>query len=615
VKRILGILVLLLASGALAGTDTTPKLFWVDFPSAPASGFVCVTGRNFPASGSAIFRIAGTSGTCTVQVGGGDVAWTTFAQTGWTRGACGSPGPDCGHMCFAMPAASGDCAGTPTGIFIDDTTDSNTLALARHTAPHTPYFVRATADDDTDTCLADNDATACKTIQAAYNKADDGDQIIVHAGTYSSSGSQVVAMNDAGTASQPIMLRGYPGELPFIQYTGTSSSGDGIEISQNYQQVANVEIQSTSLLDIGKAVSVSGGQSGHFRIADSVLGPWELGDTTTGGSGLSGGCTAPSGGMTDGTYIGTYFYQCGTIATVHGIYLNNADDINVQYCEYESNGGNGIQVYSPGNSVTGILVENSLFHDNSEEGSGAQFGCNSGSAGVIFRNNMVYDGNVHGLRCDSNATNCIVYNNLFFNNASEEIITKNECSGTFTNNIMDDTGSCIEEDSTGTDDTSFVNNLFNGCNDNTTEKGTAEINTNPDFVDAVGPTYDFHIQDGGGAIDVGATPPAARTIDFEQNSAPLGAAHDAGAYEFVSGAAAACQNGLVETGEDCDSLTLPCTEGESGCALGGATCISLGFEAGVLTCNANCTFGLGGCTVGQVGPANKGVRKHGSKKR
>jgi hypothetical protein len=64
-----------------------------------------------------------------------------------------------------------------------------------------------------------------------------------------------------------------------------------------------------------------------------------------------------------------------------------------------------------------------------------------------------------------------------------------------------------------------------------------------------------------------------------------------------------CQNGVQEGTEDCDQSDL-----------GGQTCLGLGFDGGTLSCNADCTFSLSGCTVSQVLSRTQGVKKAGSKK-
>jgi len=58
--------------------------------------------------------------------------------------------------------------------------------------------------------------------------------------------------------------------------------------------------------------------------------------------------------------------------------------------------------------------------------------------------------------------------------------------------------------------------------------------------------------------------------------------YDIGADEF--GVLTTCGNGVRDTGESCD-----------GGALGGSTCVSLGFSGGTLVCTASCTFNTAGC--------------------
>ena len=58
---------------------------------------------------------------------------------------------------------------------------------------------------------------------------------------------------------------------------------------------------------------------------------------------------------------------------------------------------------------------------------------------------------------------------------------------------------------------------------------------------------------------------------------------------------AGCGNGVLETGEQCD-----------GGDLGGATCASLGYTGGTLTCSATCTLDVSGCAV-----CGNGVREDG----
>jgi len=56
-----------------------------------------------------------------------------------------------------------------------------------------------------------------------------------------------------------------------------------------------------------------------------------------------------------------------------------------------------------------------------------------------------------------------------------------------------------------------------------------------------------------------------------------------------------CGNNIKETGEQCD-----------GTDLGGATCRSLGYQGGNLSCNPNCTFNTSNCTTGGGGGGGGG---------
>jgi hypothetical protein len=58
-----------------------------------------------------------------------------------------------------------------------------------------------------------------------------------------------------------------------------------------------------------------------------------------------------------------------------------------------------------------------------------------------------------------------------------------------------------------------------------------------------------------------------------------------------------CGNNIKETGEECD-----------GTDLGGATCQSLGYSGGSLSCTAACDFDTSACTTGRVGRGVSGGR-------
>lgn len=62
-----------------------------------------------------------------------------------------------------------------------------------------------------------------------------------------------------------------------------------------------------------------------------------------------------------------------------------------------------------------------------------------------------------------------------------------------------------------------------------------------------------------------------------------------GIVRIGTSSGAVCGNGVRETGEDCD-----------GSDLGGASCLSLGYITGTLTCTATCTYNTSACLLGSI---------------
>jgi hypothetical protein len=101
------------------------------------------------------------------------------------------------------------------------------------------------------------------------------------------------------------------------------------------------------------------------------------------------------------------------------------------------------------------------------------------------------------------------------------------------------------------------------------------------------PTPFLQLQSTSPLKDVGCnrttTCPNAPSTDYETGArtSPRG---DIGADEFGSGGT--CNNnGVRDAGEACD-----------GTSLGGATCVTLGFTGGTLSCTASCAFNTTNCT-------------------
>jgi hypothetical protein len=92
---------------------------------------------------------------------------------------------------------------------------------------------------------------------------------------------------------------------------------------------------------------------------------------------------------------------------------------------------------------------------------------------------------------------------------------------------------------------------------------------------------------GGGTVDGDA----AQSVSPGSSSAPVGTSGtggNPGSGSSVAGTAASspCGNGRIDVGEDCD-----------GVALGGVTCVNLGFGGGQLACDpVTCVYETSMCT-------------------
>src|SRR5262245_22718623 len=188
--------------------------------------------------------------------------------------------------------------------------------------------------------------------------------------------------------------------------------------------------------------------------------------------------------------MGNRFFQCGADALTHGIYLANADNITVSFNDFDSSGGYGIQLYSPGDSITGVVVENNIFQNNNTDGSGAALGCNAGCAGLIARNNLFINNNNVGFRCDGDGHNAEVYNNTFYENDGDEIKLTGGCGDVaIVNNILYDLGGVlINNDASGS--ITVNSNLYRsqGAYGGDSDAVTGD----PRFVS----TSDYHLREG-----------------------------------------------------------------------------------------------------------------------
>jgi hypothetical protein len=111
----------------------------------------------------------------------------------------------------------------------------------------------------------------------------------------------------------------------------------------------------------------------------------------------------------------------------------------------------------------------------------------------------------------------------------------------------------------------------------------ADFLVNPTNADLASDPPDYRLKPGSPGIDFGASafgPSDGKDI----TGATRVGRPDAGAFEFNGTTGAVCGNGTIEGSEQCD-----------GASLGGATCVTLGYGAGTLSCSSLCRYDTSGC--------------------
>jgi len=184
-----------------------------------------------------------------------------------------------------------------------------------------------------------------------------------------------------------------------------------------------------------------------------------------------------------------------------------------------------------GNGVSGAKVYNNLIRDNGDHG--IRFFSADHTDTEIFNNTIADTSSgytqANAIRVTGSSTaNIVLKNNVLYATGSGMLI--NHDSGQFgasDNNVFYNNGQnrFIYNDGSPTN--------LNGWRSQSGQDSNSTA-SDPGFVDANG--LDFHVLVGGGAVDAGGSPPSTRIADLDGFDAPQGNRHDAGCYEFQSGA-------------------------------------------------------------------------------
>lgn len=173
-----------------------------------------------------------------------------------------------------------------------------------------------------------------------------GDQVVVHAGTYTVPG--LVSVTWPGTAQAPITVRAAPGEHVVIQGVANQNV---LDISGSYFTIAGFEMK-------GGSHGIRLGAADHAVLEDLVL--HDLGDV-----GIS--CNRPGQDCASLIIRHNEIYATGRAGTGEGMYLGGNDGTNL---------------------FRDSIVERNYLHDlGGDQGDGIEV--KTGASGVIVRDNVI----------------------------------------------------------------------------------------------------------------------------------------------------------------------------------------------------------------------------------
>jgi parallel beta-helix repeat protein len=349
--------------------------------------------------------------------------------------------------------------------------------------------------------------SSSQTINQGVSCMSGGDEVIIHAGTYTESLGGFATAVPAGSSGNPTVVRSVQGEVVWvhgnIQLHGAWTVFDGINVSNLGAEVngsptcIDVQDDHITLQNLEVGYCADQGVAGHNI-------PGQSANNTT----LINLTIHHAGFKPDGTYV----CNVGQPAGQHG------------FCHATYFGGD-----TPGDSVTGLVVRGGRIHDNDGYGlhnnapgsvtDGVTF-YNQGYSGIIHRggsntavynsvfyNNGTISGSPVGGIWGGGGSDSVIYNNTFYQNAVAITMT-NSVNGSVRNNIFWQNGQDFNGDPGGT--------------------VSHNLTSDPHFVNAS--LKDFRLQADSDAINAGVDLAFLFTTDLEGNTrvSPF----DIGAYEF-----------------------------------------------------------------------------------
>jgi hypothetical protein len=349
------------------------------------------------------------------------------------------------------------------------------------------FYVSTTGSDTNPGTLT----SPWRTIQKALSTLSSGQIALVRAGTY----SQSLVMNRAGSATNPITVRNYPGERPVVHPGGSGSMDYPLRITAGaaYFRFAGFVVEGGPL-HTTMNIWISDGQrqsepppTHHIEISGCEI-----------RSGMGTGVLVSPN--TDSVQlIGNSVHDSGDGSQQHqGLYFQGQNGLIANNLVYHQLNGFGIQVrgnYPDPDTTVEIPARN-----------------------VIVTANTVVDNSLSGIMVENNATLTTVINNVTASNGSYGVRGYNNGSGQ------------ILPGNVAYSNVAFGNRSgqYGNSSGNIIDFSLGNLTGDPLFVD--GPAHNYHVRTGSPAIDAGRAAYSPLT-DFDGVGRPQAAAADLGGYE------------------------------------------------------------------------------------
>jgi len=362
----------------------------------------------------------------------------------------------------------------------------------------TNYFLSTTGNDNNLGTQNSPFATFKKGLELMVP----GDVLFVRGGVYDQNINSFTTNIPSGTSyTNAITIKNFTGENVTLQPQSGISA-----INLNYSSTPTPlhyvifdGISTNGLGGVG-GVFIDGPTVNHIRYMNASV-------YNTAGQGI-----AMFEGAPDCEILFCDIYNNGrTFPFDHGLYVA-VIRLLIDGCNIHNNNSYGLQVYSFGHGATesnGTIVRNCSIHNNGYGGCTLNMG-----DGLDFYNNLVYDNPSNGVNVTYNSNNFRVYNNTIFrNNGAAVTIGDSQVQNVTVNN----------------------NIFFQNASDSIVSSGgtftqSKNFTSNPLFLNTSA-TPDLHIPSNSLAIDFGSNV-LFPTTDKDGNPRPFGSLPDAGAYEF-----------------------------------------------------------------------------------